>query len=128
MVYPIGYGRGSAGVNGTGFQLLAIMFTEFFGVTLAQLVGALAPSIQVCRPFYPPLPRTLECAELENESLTGRDVVQFCTFHPSVRVLWCNYPIPSHSALVTVAVRIGPLGQDHQLNAHHRTPVRPSFL
>lgn len=47
MVYPIGFGGGSAGLNGTGFQLLAVMFTEFFGVTLAQLVGALAPSIQV---------------------------------------------------------------------------------
>jgi len=47
MVYPIGFGKGSAGLNGTGFQLLAIIFTELFGVTLAQLVGALAPSIQV---------------------------------------------------------------------------------
>ena len=48
MVYPIGFGAGSAGLNGTGFQLLAIIFTEFFGVTLAQLIGAIAPSIQVC--------------------------------------------------------------------------------
>ena len=48
MVYPIGFGAGSVGLNGTGFQLLAIIFTEFFGVTLGQLVGALAPSIQVC--------------------------------------------------------------------------------
>ena len=47
MVYPIGFGAGSVGLNGTGFQLLAIIFTEFFGVTLGQLVGALAPSIQV---------------------------------------------------------------------------------
>jgi len=47
MVYPIGFGAGSAGLKGTGFQLLAVIFTEFFGVTLAQLIGALAPSIQV---------------------------------------------------------------------------------
>ena len=47
MVYPIGFGAGSAGLNGTGFQLLAIIFTEFFGVTLGQLIGAIAPSIQV---------------------------------------------------------------------------------
>ena len=47
MVYPMGFGGGSAGLNGTGFQLLAIISTEFFGVTLAQLVGALTPSIQV---------------------------------------------------------------------------------
>ena len=39
--------RGSAKLKGTGFQLLVIIFTEFFGVTLAQLIGALAPSIQV---------------------------------------------------------------------------------
>jgi len=47
MVYPIGFGAGSVGLNGTGFQLLAIICTEFYGVTLGQLVGALAPSIQV---------------------------------------------------------------------------------
>ena len=47
MVYPTGFGAGSAGLKGTGFQLLAVIFTEFFGVTLAQLIGALAPSIQV---------------------------------------------------------------------------------
>ena len=51
MVYPTGFGAGSAGLKGTGFQLLAVIFTEFFGVTLAQLIGALAPSIQV-RPLF----------------------------------------------------------------------------
>jgi len=47
MVYPTGFGAGSAGLNGTGFQLLAIIFTELFGVTLSQLFGALTPSIQI---------------------------------------------------------------------------------
>lgn len=47
MVFPVGFGRGITNRSGTAFQLLAIMFTEFFGVTLAQLVGALAPTIQV---------------------------------------------------------------------------------
>ena len=70
MVYPIGYGRGSSGLNGTGFQLLAIIFTEFFGVTLAQLVGAIAPSIQVCSLSYPPLsPLDPSCADLEMNAL-----------------------------------------------------------
>ena len=55
MVYPIGFGAGSAGLDGTGFQLLAILFTEFFGVTLGQLIGAISPSIQVCSPS-PALP------------------------------------------------------------------------
>jgi len=47
MVYPIGFGSGSAGLNGTGFQLLVLLFMEFFGVTFGQLVAALSPSIQV---------------------------------------------------------------------------------
>lgn len=47
MIYPIGFGSGSAGLNGTGFQLLAVLFVEFFGVTLGQLIGAISPSIQV---------------------------------------------------------------------------------
>ena len=46
MVYPIGFGQGAAGTNGTGFQLLVIIFVELFGVTFAQLVGAISPSIQ----------------------------------------------------------------------------------
>lgn len=47
MVYPIGFGKGAAGLNGTGIQLLVILFMELFGVTLGQLIGALSPSIQV---------------------------------------------------------------------------------
>lgn len=47
MVYPMGYGQGSAGLNGTGFQLLMIIFMLVFGVSLGQLVAALSPSVQV---------------------------------------------------------------------------------
>jgi hypothetical protein len=43
----MGYGQGSAGTPGTGFQLLIIIFMLLFGVTLGQLVAALSPSIQV---------------------------------------------------------------------------------
>ena len=54
MVYPIGFGQGAVGLNGTRFQLLVVIFVELFGVTLAQLVGAISPSIQIavlCNPL-----------------------------------------------------------------------------
>jgi ATP-binding cassette, subfamily G (WHITE), member 2, SNQ2 len=41
------FGQGAAGLSGTGFQLLIIIFLELFGVTLGQLLAALSPSIQV---------------------------------------------------------------------------------
>ena len=47
MVYPIGFGHGSAGINGTGFQLLILLIMELFGVTLGQLVATISPSVQV---------------------------------------------------------------------------------
>lgn len=53
MVYPMGYGHGSAGINGTGFQLLIIIFMLLFGVTLGQMVAALSPSVQVAVLFNP---------------------------------------------------------------------------
>ena len=43
----MGFGQGSAGINGTGFQLLIIIFMLLFGVTLGQMVAALSPSVQV---------------------------------------------------------------------------------
>ncbi|RDB29035.1 ABC transporter G family member 11 [Hypsizygus marmoreus] len=53
MVYPMGYGQGSAGTNGTGFQLLVIIFMLLFGVSLGQLVAAISPSVQVAVLFNP---------------------------------------------------------------------------
>jgi len=53
MVYPTGFGKGSAGVNGTGFQLLVVLFVELFGVTLGQLIGAISPSVQIAVLFNP---------------------------------------------------------------------------
>lgn len=47
QVYPMGFGHGSAGLNGTGFQLMMIIFLELFGVTLGQLIAAISPSVQV---------------------------------------------------------------------------------
>ncbi|KAF7347495.1 Pleiotropic drug resistance ABC transporter protein [Mycena venus] len=48
MVYPQGFGQGSAGTNGTGFQLLITLIMMLFGVSLGQLVAAISPSVQVC--------------------------------------------------------------------------------
>ncbi|KDQ63068.1 hypothetical protein JAAARDRAFT_202584 [Jaapia argillacea MUCL 33604] len=59
MVYPMGYGQGAAGLPGTGFQLLLIVFLELFGVSLGQLIGALSPSIQVAVLFNPFIAVTL---------------------------------------------------------------------
>ncbi|KAG7452088.1 uncharacterized protein BT62DRAFT_882231 [Guyanagaster necrorhizus] len=53
MVYPTGFGNGSAGINGTGFQLLVILFFLAFGVSLGQLVAAISPSVQVAVLFNP---------------------------------------------------------------------------
>ncbi|KAF8203885.1 pleiotropic drug resistance ABC transporter [Pholiota molesta] len=53
MVYPMGFGQGSAGTNGTGFQLLIILFMLLFGVSLGQMVAALSPSVQVAVLFNP---------------------------------------------------------------------------
>ncbi|KAF8079124.1 ABC-2 type transporter-domain-containing protein [Lyophyllum atratum] len=53
MVYPIGFGQGSAGLNGTAFQLLIIIFMLLFGVSLGQLVAAVSPSVQVAVLFNP---------------------------------------------------------------------------
>ncbi|KAI8981169.1 ABC-2 type transporter-domain-containing protein [Trametes punicea] len=53
MVYPMGFGDGSAGVAGTFFQLLVIIFVELFGVSLGQFIGAISPSMQVAPLFNP---------------------------------------------------------------------------
>jgi len=53
MVYPVGFGQGAAGTNGTGFQLLPVMFMTLFGVSLGQAIAALSPSVQVAVLFNP---------------------------------------------------------------------------
>ncbi|KAJ3718556.1 ABC-2 type transporter-domain-containing protein [Lentinula raphanica] len=53
MVYPIGFGQGSAGVDGTGFQLWVIICMMLFGVSLGQLIAAVSPSVQVAVLFNP---------------------------------------------------------------------------
>ncbi|KAM5536016.1 hypothetical protein V8D89_010274 [Ganoderma adspersum] len=53
MVFPMGFGQGTAGVGGEFFQLLVIIFMEVFGVSIGQLVGALSPSMQIAPLFNP---------------------------------------------------------------------------
>ncbi|KAH7930451.1 hypothetical protein BV22DRAFT_1028421 [Leucogyrophana mollusca] len=53
MVYPMGFGKGSAGLNGTGFQLMITIFMELFGVTIGQLVASISPSVQIAVLFNP---------------------------------------------------------------------------
>ncbi|KAJ7610902.1 ABC-2 type transporter-domain-containing protein [Roridomyces roridus] len=53
LVYPVGFGNGSAGLNGTGFQLLVTIIMMLFGVSLGQFIGAISPSIQVAALFNP---------------------------------------------------------------------------
>lgn len=53
LMYPIGLGKGAAGLNGTGFQLLVILFMMFFGVSFGQLIAAISPSVQVAVLYNP---------------------------------------------------------------------------
>lgn len=43
----MGFGHGAAGTGGTFFQLLVIVFMEFLGVSLGQMIGAISPTMQV---------------------------------------------------------------------------------
>ncbi|KAG2022687.1 ABC transporter [Coprinopsis cinerea AmutBmut pab1-1] len=47
MVYPTGFGQGEAGLDGTGFQFLIILFVVLFGVSLGQFIAALCPDVQI---------------------------------------------------------------------------------
>jgi ATP-binding cassette, subfamily G (WHITE), member 2, SNQ2 len=53
QVYAQGFGRGSAGLGGTAFQLVVIIFVELFGVSLGQFVASITPSVQVGILFDP---------------------------------------------------------------------------
>ncbi|KAH9966146.1 ABC-2 type transporter-domain-containing protein [Russula dissimulans] len=53
MIYAQGFGQGSAGLCGTGLQLVVIVFVELFGVSLGQVVAAMTPSVQMGILFDP---------------------------------------------------------------------------
>ncbi|KAG9049168.1 hypothetical protein FS837_010987 [Tulasnella sp. UAMH 9824] len=47
MYFPMDLGQGSSGKGGSGYFLLMILAVELFGVSMAQAVAALLPSIKV---------------------------------------------------------------------------------
>ena len=53
MVYPMHFGQGATGLNGTGFQLMITIFMELFGVSIGQLVAALSSTIHIAVIFNP---------------------------------------------------------------------------
>ncbi|KAL1694829.1 P-loop containing nucleoside triphosphate hydrolase protein [Schizophyllum commune] len=53
MVYPQNFGQGAAGLDGTGFQLLVVMFMMLFGVSLGQFIAAISPNVGVAVLFNP---------------------------------------------------------------------------
>jgi len=55
IIYSMHFGQGSAGTNGTGFQLLVILITELYAVTLGQLIASITPSIQIAALFISPI-------------------------------------------------------------------------
>lgn len=55
MIYPQGFGQGAAGQNGNGLQLLVILFMEYFGISLGQVIASITPSIQVAVLFNTPI-------------------------------------------------------------------------
>lgn len=61
FVYPMGFGQGSDGTNGTGFQLLVVLFMMLFGVSFGQLIASISPTFQVAVIWTPFLALMLSC-------------------------------------------------------------------
>jgi ATP-binding cassette, subfamily G (WHITE), member 2, SNQ2 len=53
QIYVQGFGQGSAGLGGTAFQLVVIIFVELFGLSLGQFIASITPSVQVGILFDP---------------------------------------------------------------------------
>ena len=87
-MYPIGFGQGAAGINGTGFQLLVVIFMLLFGVSLGQVIAAVSPSVQVSNgpTFEGAIKHTilLDCCALQ-------PLHKFDARH----LLWCDDPLPN---------------------------------
>jgi hypothetical protein len=91
----MGFGQGSAGLNGTGFQLLVIIFMLLFGVTLGQMVAALSPSVQVS-PFI-----FIFLTPSDIVSLGGCFIQSF-HWSCSRNILWRNHTVPNHDSFLEV--------------------------
>lgn len=118
MVYPMGFGKGSSGVGGTFFQLLPVLFTELFGVTLGQLIGAISPSMQVCR-----MATTRVIYQLITSA--DRSVVQSICHCRSWYFLRCSNSLPDYGELLALlALPTRSVHPAAQLNALGRA-ARP---
>ena len=85
----MGFGKGAAGTNGTGFQLLVIIFVELFGVSLGQLIAAICPSVQVRWG-----PRRLLCQVNTSPHFLGRRFVQSIHHVGSNDICGRHNPLP----------------------------------
>jgi hypothetical protein len=118
----MGYGQGSAGTPGTGFQLLIIIFMLLFGVTLGQLVAALSPSIQV--PTTSPL---IDLSVQLTLSVQGCCAVQSFYRLGLGYILWRNDPIPNHDKILEVLdLPTRSIYKNACRDGFYRAPVRPT--
>ena len=117
----MGYGQGSAGTPGTGFQLLIIIFMLLFGVSLGQLVAALSPSVQVATDF----PSQLSCLAKPCSHFQGCCAFQSLHRFGSGHILWCNYSISGHDAFLEgLALSAGSIHKNSRCHGFYRATVR----
>lgn len=107
----MGYGHGSAGTNGTGFQLLIILFMLLFGVSLGQMVAALSPSVQVGHFLSlvdPSFYKTAQVAVLFNPFIT-LVLATFCGVtipYPAMGKFWKAWLYPLNPYTRTLAAMV----------------------
>lgn len=90
----MGFGKGAAGSNGNGFQLLMVIFVELFGVTLGQMIAAISPSVQVCT--------SPTSAIASTKRHVDRCLVQSLPWSGTHYVRWCDYPLPDLGEVLEV--------------------------
>ena len=91
----MGFGKGAAGTNGTGFMLLVILFVELFAVSLGQLYASISPSIQVRG-------ETIILYGNVTDSVTDRCSIHAVHHGRSFQLLWCYYHVPYYGAVLQV--------------------------
>jgi hypothetical protein len=105
QIYAQGFGQGSAGLCGTGLQLVVIVFVELFGVSLGQVVAAMTPSVQMGILFDPFIMVVLTtfCSYFF-------DLCNFVYAGALLLIRRCNHPVPeSGSRLEGVGVSTRPI-------------------
>jgi hypothetical protein len=100
QVFVQGFGQGSAGLGGTGLQLVVIIFVELFGVSLGQLVAAITPSVQVGILFDPFIMVILTTFCLYTFDLRGNPTLSVSAFSSGGVII--PYPNLAHTWRVWV--------------------------